>query len=128
MEDVNNDAALWYQIHEIDRKIAACDTARETVRNVHSQCQSQTDDCRTSYNKITANADLKAVRKTDTFEGKMAESMGTLIADELTSIRSGLTAAANLEAQLKQQIVLLDRQIASLRSQRTTLMNQLSSG
>jgi phage shock protein A len=125
MNDEKDTSYIWANINSLDQRVLTYTNAKTTVESVKNTCEKQIESWKTSYRALTGNSDLSSVKKTDVFEGEMADSLSRKIADIMSDIDTGLTKAEELESALNTQMNRLAEKIAQLRTERESWVRQL---
>ena len=125
MSEERDTSHIWAKINSYSSKITTYTNAKTSVQTVKTTCESQIQNWETSYNTLANNADLTSVKKTDVFEGEMADSLSQRVADIMSDISSGLSKAGELNTALSTQITRLETKIEQLNSSRNYWYNQL---
>lgn len=125
MSEENNDWYIWSQINEIDGKIRKYEEAKREVGDVKTTCGNKKDTWQTSYDSLANDKSLMEVKKTDVFEGKMADSLKEKVSGIMADISSGLRVAESLKDALSTQVTKIETKIQELENERTSWVNQL---
>lgn len=116
---------IWYRMDVIDRKIGNCEAAISSIEQAKSSCCSTRDSLQSDFSKLTSDSDLSEIRKTDVFEGKMANKLRNEIPGVRGRIQSCISKIESLESELSWQISYLYNEIADLNNERWSWECQL---
>lgn len=119
-------ASLEAQIREVEEKIETCKRVKEMVQNAQSSIQPKQNSWGVSYLALSGNEELKDVKKTDVFEGEMADALKQKVADVCLSIEKGREITDNLLEALKTQNTYLDQKIQELEAEKRRLEQELA--
>lgn len=108
----------WNKVRAIDLKIVAYNNAKAAVQTAKNTCTTQIQSWESSYNVLANNSELAAVKKTDVFEGELADGLAGKVSDAMADISAGLTKARALELSLSMQITRIETKIGQLQSER----------
>jgi hypothetical protein len=108
----------WNKVRGIDNRITAYNSAKATVQAAKDSCTAQLQSWESSYNALANNAELSTVKKTDVFEGEMADVLGGRVSDIMGDISAGLAKARALELALDMQIIRIDVRVGQLQMER----------
>lgn len=105
--------AIMGEIRETQRKIRECQNALRGVQSVRSNCASKKTEWQRSFSLLEKN-DLSQVKKTDLFEGEIAEALYGKVSQASGEIYLGIAKAGELEGALGSQCTRLEMKIAEL--------------
>ena len=111
-------------LKEINNNILECLSAKAEVETVKNNCTTKRKEWQDSFNKLADNSELAEVKKTDVFEGDMAETLQAEVDDAITQITKGISKADHLEDALDRQVTKLEKRIQQLKAERQRLEQQ----
>ena len=116
--------AIMGEIRETQRKIQECQNALRGVQSIRSNCASKKTEWQRSFSLLEKN-DLSQVKKTDLFEGEIAEALCGKVSQVSGEIYLGIAKAGELEGALGSQCTRLEMKIAELHNICSTLYQSL---
>lgn len=119
-------ARLLRQINQVSNDIAKYQNARTKVVTVKNSGVNGRQNWETTHNKLRNNSDLSTVKKTDQFEGEMADKLKGFMQDVINEINNAIARLVSLESSLNSQVTRLDNKITELKNRKISLQNQLS--
>lgn len=122
---MGDNSRIYTKINEINGKIITCKSAKREVQAVKNNCTNKRSDWQTSYKGLANNQELSSVKKTNVFEGEMADGLKAKVADAMIQISSGISKAEMLESSLASQIAKLESKIEELEAEKQSLYRQL---
>lgn len=111
-------ARALQEITEIDIKLVKLNSVKNKVNKVKRKIREKKSDWKESYNKLSGNAQLKAVRKKDVFEGEMAESLGKRVQELDADIIQEMAQAEEVALKLVLQEGYIDKKIVQLQQEK----------
>lgn len=112
-------ASIKKQIAEVEKKIAECKTSKSKIESAKSQASSKKDGWEQSYRRLSG--ELKEVKRTDVFEGEIADALKDRVGDADEKIKTGLSKAAVLLNALSRQMSYLVEKIRELEEEKRRL-------
>lgn len=112
-------ASIRAEIAEVEKKIKECKQAKQNVTSVKSKVVSQISSWKQSYRRL--NSELKAVKRTEVFEGELANALKDRVSDTDGKIKAGMGKAESLQSALSKQITNLERKIRELEEEKSRL-------
>ncbi len=119
-----DEAIIQARIREINDNILECLSAKAEVETVKNNCTTKKKEWQNSFNKLANNSELAEVKKTDAFEGDMAETLQAEVEEAITQITKGISKADQLEDALDLQGTKLEKRIQQLKEEKQRLEQQ----
>lgn len=124
-KNMSQNSWIWEEIRNLNEKINDCNSAISEIRTVRGDCASKKTDWQSSFNKLADNQELMNVKKTNVFEGQMANGLQSKVADAADQIRTGISKTGTLESSLDSQITKLEEKISDFEDEISRLKQQL---
>ena len=117
---------LTNDIAAIDREITELITSRGEIERVRTRRQNRRRSWRTAHDTLNNDSTLTDVKRVDVFEGEMANSMASRVADLLSDIKRSFGREEPIGRALQRQITRINNRISSLQSTRSSLNSTLN--
>ncbi len=109
------------QISNLESERTIYENAKTSVEQARTSCSNE----KTAWETTVGRFSGKEVKKTDVFEGEMANALETYVNDAKEENNNAITEAGNLVAGLDSQIDKIESKISQLSTQITNWRNQL---
>lgn len=111
---------IMNEIMSIDMKISEYETAKTALEAVKKTCNGHITNLDDSHKKLTGNQDLSAVKKSDVFEGEMADKLATRIAAYQADMNDLITKANEIISDIDTQLSTISTNVDTLKQNRVT--------
>ena len=112
-------------ISELDGIIKIYVEAKEALELVCTECNTQNEGWKDSYENLTESSGFEGAKKIDLFEGDMAKKLDSEIASIVRRMNIVSSRVSTVAGRISRQIVALDTKISELRRSRRTWANKL---